>query len=150
MNGLKLEPGCRQACVTWLNLFLPKSNPPTKARTAPSRGSKATNAPSTSGSWVTSHMFLAVFATRIKAPRLILTFGPALPAKPDCAGFKPSPVISRVSPFARIAKIRLGFASKTTADITSPLSGLSDSASSTASSTSREFVGMSTNLSGPR
>ena len=31
MNGLKLEPGWRHACVTWLNLFRLKSNPPTSA-----------------------------------------------------------------------------------------------------------------------
>ena len=39
MKGLKLEPGWRSACVTWLNLLRLKSKPPTSARIAPSRGS---------------------------------------------------------------------------------------------------------------
>jgi hypothetical protein len=38
MKGLKLEPGCRQAWVTWLNLLLAKSKPPTRARIAPCAG----------------------------------------------------------------------------------------------------------------
>ena len=49
MNGLKLEPGWRHACVTWLNLFWLKSKPPTSARIAPSCGTTETNAPSTCG-----------------------------------------------------------------------------------------------------
>ena len=60
MKGLKLEPGWRQACVTWLNLFLLKSKPPTSAWMAPSRGSSATKAPSTSGSCVISQVSLGV------------------------------------------------------------------------------------------
>jgi hypothetical protein len=39
MKGLKLEPGWRQAWVTWLNLLRLKSKPPTRARMAPSVGS---------------------------------------------------------------------------------------------------------------
>lgn len=35
MNGRKLDPGCRQAWVAWLNLLRPKSNPPTRERIAP-------------------------------------------------------------------------------------------------------------------
>jgi hypothetical protein len=38
MKGLKLDPGCRHACVTWLNLLRLKSKPPTSARIAPSIG----------------------------------------------------------------------------------------------------------------
>ena len=53
MKGLNEEPGWRQACVTWLNLLRLKSKPPTSARIAPSVGSVATNADSTSGIWVT-------------------------------------------------------------------------------------------------
>ena len=86
MKGLKPEPGCRQACVTWLNLFLLKSKPPTSAWMAPSRGSSATKAPSTSGSCVISQVFFGVFATRITAPRRILILGGALSDRPDWAG----------------------------------------------------------------
>src|SRR5260363_60159 len=46
MKGLKLEPGCRHAWVTWLNLFLLKSKPPTSARIAPSCGVIEISAPS--------------------------------------------------------------------------------------------------------
>lgn len=67
MNGLKLDPGWRQACVTWLNLFLSKSKPPIMALTAPSRGSSAMKAPSTSGNCVISQVFFGVFTTRITA-----------------------------------------------------------------------------------
>src|SRR5213083_89398 len=38
MNGLKPEPGWRQACVTWLYWLRLKSKPPTSDRTAPSCG----------------------------------------------------------------------------------------------------------------
>src|SRR5688572_841911 len=94
MKGLKDEPGCRHACVTWLNLLLLKSKPPTSAWIAPSRGSSATKAPSTSGSWVISQVFLGVFATRITAPGRILILGGAFGDRPDWAGRRPSPVIS--------------------------------------------------------
>src|SRR5947207_6050098 len=43
--GLKVDPGCRSACTARLNLESSKSRPPTIARTAPVRGSIATNAP---------------------------------------------------------------------------------------------------------
>jgi len=49
MNGLKLDPGCRCACVTWLNLLRSKSKPPTRARIAPSAGCIEMNAASTCG-----------------------------------------------------------------------------------------------------
>ena len=150
MNGLKLEPGWRHACVTWLYLFLPKSKPPTSARMAPSRGSSATNAPSTSGNCVISHVFLSVFATRINAPRRSLMLAGALSLKPDWAGLRPSPVITTDSPFCRTAVIFFGPASRTTADITSPLSGLSTSASSITSSASLGSSGKVRNFSGPR
>ena len=136
--------------MTWLNLFLAKSNPPTKALTEPSCGLMATNAPSTSGSWVISQVPLGVCTTRITAPRLILMFGPALSERPDWAGFKPSPVISSCSAFWRMATIFLGLASNTTADMTSPLSGWSSNTSSMASSNSFGLVGNSMNFSGPR
>jgi hypothetical protein len=32
MKGLMLDPGCRQALVTWLNWLREKSKPPTSAR----------------------------------------------------------------------------------------------------------------------
>src|SRR6218665_2725458 len=105
MNGLKLDPGWRQACVAWLNLFLLKSKPPTKARIEQLRGSSGTKAPSTSGNCVISQVFLGVLSTRIAAPGRILMFGGALLLSPDCAGFRPSPVISIWSPLARAATI---------------------------------------------
>ncbi|MCY1241453.1 hypothetical protein D9M72_543540 [compost metagenome] len=151
MKGLKLEPGWRQACETWLNLFLPKSKPPTSAVMAPVRGSMPMKAPSTSGSCVISQVFLGVLATRITAPRRILMLGGAFAARPDCAGLRPSPEISKASPLARTAVTSLALASSTTAEITSPLSGCSARASSTASSISFwPLAGRSTNFSGPR
>ena len=150
MNGLKLEPGWRQACVTWLNLFLLKSKPPTSALMDPSRGSMATNAPSTSGNWVISQVSLGVLVTLIMAPRRILMLGGALSDKPDCAGLSPSPVISNTSPPWRRARIIFGSAASTTADMTSPLSGCSSKASSMASSSSCALAGSVTNFSGPR
>src|SRR5256885_6849339 len=75
MKGLKAEPGWRQAWVTWLNLFFWKSKPPIRARKAPVWGTRATKAPSTSGSCVISQVFLGVLTTRITAPGRILMLG---------------------------------------------------------------------------
>ena len=58
-NGLKLDPGWRQAWVTWLNGWRVKSKPPTSARTRPLTGSSATNAACTSGHWVTAQRALS-------------------------------------------------------------------------------------------
>ena len=135
--------------MTWLNLFFAKSKPPTKALTAPSCGLMATKAPSTSGSWVISQVPLGVNTTRMTAPRLILMLGPALSDKPDCAGLRPSPVISNCSAFCRTATIFLALASSTTADMTSPLSGCSSKTSSMASSISLGLSGKVMNFSGP-
>ena len=150
MNGLKLDPGWRHACVTWLNLFFSKSNPPTKARMPPSRGSIATKAPSTSGSCVISQIFLGVLVTRTKAPGRNLILGCALSDRPDCTGCKPSPVISSVSPLRRTARTFLGVASITTAASKSPLSPCSIKASSMASSSSEGLAGKLMKRSGPR
>ena len=58
MKGLKLEPGWRQALVTWLNWLCEKSKPPTSARTWPVAESSDTSAPCTSGHCVTRHSLL--------------------------------------------------------------------------------------------
>jgi hypothetical protein len=47
--GLKADPGCLFACVTLLNSLVLKLKPPTKARTSPVKGSKATIPPFTFG-----------------------------------------------------------------------------------------------------
>src|SRR5260363_291645 len=65
MKGLKLEPGCRHAWVTWLNLFLLKSKPPTSARIAPSCGVIEISAPSSCGNWVIDHAPCASFRSII-------------------------------------------------------------------------------------
>ncbi len=80
MNGLKLEPGWRQACVTWLNLLRLKSKPPTIARISPSSGFSEMNAAATSGSCATDHAPLSFCTTRMIAPGRILTLGWALAA----------------------------------------------------------------------
>ena len=66
MKGLKLEPGCRQAWVTWLNLFALKSKPPARARMEPLAGSSATRAASTLG---TCAMLQAPFSAGLEAYR---------------------------------------------------------------------------------
>src|SRR5260363_17499 len=68
MKGLKLEPGCRHAWVTWLNLFLLKSKPLTSARIAPSCGVIEISAPSSCGNWVIDHAPCASFRTRMTGP----------------------------------------------------------------------------------
>ncbi|MPN49720.1 hypothetical protein SDC9_197342 [bioreactor metagenome] len=136
MKGLKLEPGWRQAWVTWLNLFFSKSKPPISARMAPVCVDMATKAPSTSGSWVISQAPLEFLMARITAPGRILILGGALGLRPDSAGLRLSPVISKWVPSARAATILRGDASSTTAATTSPLSGWLARASSMASSSS--------------
>ena len=150
---MKLEPGWRQAWVTWLNLFLWKSKPPTKARTEPLRGSIATKAASTSGSWVMRQVFsplTSACTTRTTAPGRILTLGPALSDKPEATARKPSPVISNGTPSWRTATTLRVLASSTTADIKSSLSGRSLMASSIASSRAEDSAGSVMNSSGPR
>src|SRR5574340_315059 len=79
MNGLKLEPGCRQAWVTWLNLLRLKSKPPTSAVMAPFFGLIATSAASTSGSCASRHCgLLPTDCTRTTAPGVSIR--PFLPA----------------------------------------------------------------------
>ena len=123
MKGLKADPGWRQACVTWLNLFLSKSKPPTSARTAPVRGSIATSAPSTSGSCVSDHCPFGPLRTRTTAPRRICTLVGAFAASPEVTGRSPSPVAVIVSPDCSIATTLPGDASSTTAALRSSLSG---------------------------
>src|SRR5919204_263517 len=71
MNGLNAEPGCRQAWVTWLNFVRLKSNPPTSARIAPSRGSTDTNADSTSGNCAICQFFPSC-STRMIDERVVV------------------------------------------------------------------------------
>ena len=62
----------------------------------------------------------------------------------------PLPGAAELITAAHAAGLRLGVASSTTADSTSPLSGCSSSTSSIASSSSAGVVGRVTNFSGPR
>jgi hypothetical protein len=69
MNGLKLDPGWRQAWVTRLNLLRLKSKPPTSAMMAPSFGFSETSAASTSGSCASRHCgLLPTACTRTTEP----------------------------------------------------------------------------------
>jgi hypothetical protein len=53
-NGLNAEPACRRAWTARSNSLRSKSYPPTRARTSPVEGSRATRAPSTVGQGGTS------------------------------------------------------------------------------------------------
>jgi hypothetical protein len=97
MKGLKLEPGWRQAWVTWLNLLRLKSKPPTSARIAPSTGLAATKAASTSGNCRICQPF-SYFCTRITAPRRTRLLGAALSSSMRAANLRPSSPIFRTSP----------------------------------------------------
>ena len=98
MKGLKLEPGCRQACVAWLNLLRLKSKPPTRARIAPVLGSVESKAASTSGICVMRQLFFSSGWTRITAPRRSRLLGGALSSSIRAASFMPSPLIVSTSP----------------------------------------------------
>jgi hypothetical protein len=112
MKGLKLEPGWRQACVTWLNLFLPKSKPPTRARMAPVRGSSATKRAFDLGQLGQPPVALGAFCIRrTTAPRRICTFGPAFDDRPEVTGFRPAPVTVTTSPDCSMATTLRGEAS---------------------------------------
>src|SRR5258705_5126257 len=52
MNGLKAEPGWREACTARLKFESLKSRPPTSARTCPLEGSMETTAPWRDAVWV--------------------------------------------------------------------------------------------------
>ena len=77
-------PPCLRAVIEFVLIEIKAAD---KRRIAPSRGSSATNAPSTSGSCVISQVFFGVRVIRITAPGRILIFGAALSDSPDCAGF---------------------------------------------------------------
>ncbi|MOA51771.1 hypothetical protein D3C78_1749560 [compost metagenome] len=95
-------------------------------------------------------MFLTVLTTRITAPGRSLILGGALSLRPDMAGLRPSPVISNLSPSARVATILRAETSSTTADKTLPLSGWLARVSSMASSWASGSRGRAMNFSGPR
>ena len=133
-NGLKLEPGWRQAWVTWLKGWRAKSKPPTNARTRPVRASSATKAACTSGHCVTAQaaLELAAFAlplspgaanpglaggcqTRRMSPRATRKSLPALGDRPGSATRRPSPVICRASPVASCSRSARGLAASTMA-----------------------------------
>ncbi|MNK99218.1 hypothetical protein D3C87_1196050 [compost metagenome] len=151
MNGLKLEPGWRQACVTWLNLLRLKSKPPTIARISPSSGFNETKAAATSGSCVTDHVLsLASCVTRMIAPGRILTFGWALADSDGAINRSAVPSIVATSPESSVARTCFGVTLVTTAERRSSLPGCSTRASSMACSRSDGFDGRSINASGPR
>ena len=95
MNGLNADPGCRCACVTWLNLLRSKSKPPTSDRIAPSlrpqrdeRGLR----PAASGR---SPSAPCRRARRGSPPRVgCAGRGRRLVAQSRAANLRPSPVIS--------------------------------------------------------
>ncbi len=68
MNGLKDEPGCRNACVARLNLLVAKSKPPVRLLIAPSNGSTATTAPCASGICASAQVPAVVGMTTITSP----------------------------------------------------------------------------------
>ena len=93
MNGLKLEPGWRQACVTRLNLLRLKSKPPTSARIEPSARFAATSAACTSGSCAISHSPCRLGdAHHRAAARCAARAAPG--RQRGATNFRPSPLIS--------------------------------------------------------
>ena len=149
MNGLKLEPGWRQAWVTRLNLFRLKSKPPTIARIAPSPVSADTNAACTSGTCVTSQPF-GPSATRMTMPGLIRRATGAFSDSQGATSFSPSPVISTDWPRLRATRIAFASTEVTTAGRKSSISPASSRASSIFSSRRCGSAGSSTCASGPR
>ncbi len=123
MNGLKLEPGWRHACVTWLNLFLLKSKPPTSARIAPSCGVSDTSAPSTCGSCVICQLPFASATTRTIEPGLMRCACVARGLNAAATKRSPSPLIVATVPSTNCAFTSFGVADVTTAATISPLSG---------------------------
>ena len=113
------------------------------ARTAPVRGSMATNAPSTSGCWVIVQSPFVDFTSRITAPGRICVLGLDFSAKPDVAGRSPSPVTVADSPVCNTATTLRELASSTTAAFNSSLSGWSCSASAMRVSISLGLAGRS-------
>ena len=150
MKGLKLEPGWRNACVTWLNLLRSKSKPPTSARRAPSLGRIATNVDSTCGICAICQAPLSSRITRMTAPRRILVAAAALSPSERAANLSPSPVTETMSPSLRTALISVGEASSTIAALRVSLSLRSWKARSRAFSSSPGSLGRLTNDSGPR
>ncbi len=148
-NGLKLEPGCRQPCVAWLNWLRPKSKPPTKARKSPLRGSKATNAPSAWGHWVMCHC-LPCSTTRTTAPRLSLCAAGTLSVKPACAWRRPAPSMPNTSPEASTTVTFLLLISVTMAGRKSSSSSTSLKVWAMAGSSFFQASGRVSRLSGPR
>ena len=93
MKGLKLEPGWRQAWVTWLNLLRPKSNPPT--RDAHRAVLRVDGNERRFGLGQLQHLpaSFSSFLMRIIAPRRIRLFGGALSSSMRAANFRPSPLM---------------------------------------------------------
>ncbi|MCY1364637.1 hypothetical protein D9M69_514500 [compost metagenome] len=150
MNGLKLEPGWRQACVTWLNLLRLKSKPPTIERISPSCGFSDTNAAATSGSCVTDQLPLPSCVTRMIAPGRIFILGCAFADIDGEIKRSAEPSMVATSPDSSVALTCFDDTLVTTAERRSPLPGCSTSASSIACSRSAGSEGRSTKASGPR
>ncbi|MCY1213051.1 hypothetical protein D9M72_248090 [compost metagenome] len=150
MKGLKLEPGWRQACVTWLNLLRLKSKPPTIERISPSCGLIDTNAAATSGSWVTDQSRFSSWVTRMTAPGRIFILGCALDDSDGEIKRSAEPSMVATSPDSSVAFTCLADTLVTTAERRSPLPGCSTSASSMACSRSAGSEGRSIKASGPR
>ncbi len=149
MKGLKLEPGCRHACVAWLNLLALKSKPPASAWMAPFAGSRATSAASTLGSCMMVQAPFSPACSRMIAPRRMARSG-FLSVNARAANLRPSPLTFASSPRRIITFTSRGVASITTAGTRSFTVSRSCSASSTASSTLSPAAGSATNPSGPR
>ena len=78
--GLNVEPGWRSACVARLNFESSKSRPPTMARTAPLRGSIATNAPWRYGEFAAVAVLVGRGLREVLLVRHVRDSAPYLPA----------------------------------------------------------------------